>query len=146
MSTTVLNDGHWVIQKTKNRFSAMSIDQAHEQNNALVKGSGGAIGLMQNPVAFRKWLLAGPEQARELDMGIVMDESVVDTVRTIEALGKEQFNTGSYYKSVLVDCTSSIHNPKKRNNLLLFKSLKQKSKSKQSKIVENLKNDVSLFS
>ena len=55
-------NGHWVIQKTKNRFSAMPIDQAHEQNNAIVKGSGGAIGLMKNPVAFRKWLLAGPEQ------------------------------------------------------------------------------------
>ena len=41
---------------------AMPIDQAHKQNNALVKGSGGVIGLMQNPVAFRKWLLAGLEQ------------------------------------------------------------------------------------
>ena len=28
-----------VIQKTANRFSAMPIDQAHEQNNALVKGN-----------------------------------------------------------------------------------------------------------
>ena len=56
--------GHWVVHKTKNRFSAMPIDQAHEQNNAIVKGSGGAVGLTQNPSAFRKWLLAGPEQAR----------------------------------------------------------------------------------
>ena len=30
-------------------FSAIAIDHAHEQNNALVKGHGGAIGLMQNP-------------------------------------------------------------------------------------------------
>ena len=42
----------------------MPIDQAHEQNNAIVKGLGGAVGLTQNPSAFRKWLLAGPEQAR----------------------------------------------------------------------------------
>ncbi len=56
--------GHWVVHKTKNRFSAMPIDQAHEQNNAIVKVSGGAVGLAQNPSAFRKWLLAGPEQAR----------------------------------------------------------------------------------
>ncbi len=42
----------------------MPIDQAHEQNNVVVKGSGGAVGLTQNPSAFRKWLLAGPEQAR----------------------------------------------------------------------------------
>ena len=33
--------GHWVVQKTKNRFSATPIDQAHKQNNAIVKGSGG---------------------------------------------------------------------------------------------------------
>ena len=55
--------GHWVIQKTTNRFSAMPIDQAHEQNNELVKGSGGAVGLTENPSAFRKWMVAGPEQA-----------------------------------------------------------------------------------
>jgi len=59
--------GLWVVCKTENRFSAMPIDQAHEQNNALVKGCGGAIGLMQNPTAFRKWLLTGPEQARLIE-------------------------------------------------------------------------------
>ena len=51
-------------RKQKNRFSATPIDQAHEQNNALIIGSGGAIRLLQNPVTLRKWLLAGPEQAR----------------------------------------------------------------------------------
>ena len=58
--------GHWVVQKTTNRFSAMPIDQAHEQNNAVVKQSGGAVGLTENPSAFRKWMTAGPEQARLL--------------------------------------------------------------------------------
>ena len=42
----------------------MPIDQAHKQNNPVVKGSGGAIGLTQNCTAFKKWLLDGPEQAR----------------------------------------------------------------------------------
>ena len=55
---------HWVVQKTTNRFSSIPIDQAHEQNNALVKGSGGAVGLTENPSAFRKWMTVGPEQAR----------------------------------------------------------------------------------
>ena len=192
--------GHWVINKTRNRFSAMPIDQAHEQNNAVVKGSGGAVGLMQSPSALRKWLLVGPEQARmieelekqflneiggtylhhdegpstqksfhshvlslietisgmgnpflehsqeliALDTAIIMDESVVETVRTIESLGKEQFK--SFYKDVLLDCTTSIHNAIKKNNLSLFKCPKPKSKSKQAKAIENLKNDVSLFS
>jgi len=46
-------DGHWVISKTKHPFSSMPIDQAHEQENRNVKGSGGAVGLTENPVAFR---------------------------------------------------------------------------------------------
>lgn len=44
----------------------MPIDQAHKQNKELVKGSGGAVGLTENPFAFRKWTVAGPEQARLL--------------------------------------------------------------------------------
>ena len=55
----------WVVSKTFNKFSFMPMDQAHEQNK-LVKGSGGAIGLTENPIAFRRWMIAGPEQARLL--------------------------------------------------------------------------------
>jgi len=62
---SILNElGHWVINKTSNRFSAIPIDQPHEQNNAVVKGSGGAVGLTENPVAFKKWMISGSEQAR----------------------------------------------------------------------------------
>ena len=42
------NSGKFVVHKTRNKFSAMAIDQCHEQNNAMVKGSGGAIGLRQS--------------------------------------------------------------------------------------------------
>jgi len=56
-------NGHWVIQKTIRRFSAMPIDQAHEQNNEIIKSTGGAIGLTENPSTFR---VSGPEQARIL--------------------------------------------------------------------------------
>ena len=56
----------WVVQKTQNKFSSMPIDQAHEQSNEHVKGSGGAVGLTENPSAFRRWMVAGPEQARLL--------------------------------------------------------------------------------
>ena len=34
------------------------------KNNEKVKGLGGAIGLTENPAAFRKWMVSGPEQAR----------------------------------------------------------------------------------
>ncbi len=37
--------GHWVVFKTTNRISAIPIDQAHKNNNDIVKGSGGLVGL-----------------------------------------------------------------------------------------------------
>ena len=55
---------HWVLSKTTNKFSTIPFDQAHEQENKVVKGSGGAIGLTENPIAFRRWILSGPELAR----------------------------------------------------------------------------------
>ena len=56
----------WVLRKTHNKFSCIPIDQAHEQNNELVKGSGGVVGLTENPKAFRRWMVAGPKQVRFL--------------------------------------------------------------------------------
>ena len=47
-------NGHFTIKKTGNAFSAMALDQAHEQNNAAVKGDGGAVGLMENPSALKR--------------------------------------------------------------------------------------------
>ena len=58
------NAGHFTVQKTKRVFSAIPIDQAHEQNNACVKGDGGAVGLTEDPSALRRWMVAGPEVAR----------------------------------------------------------------------------------
>ena len=59
-----LKSGKFVVHKTSNKISAMSVDQCHEQNNAVVKGSGGAIGLTGIPGALRLWMVAGPEIAR----------------------------------------------------------------------------------
>ena len=56
--------GNFSVNKTGNKFSAMALDQRHEQNNATVKESGGAIGLLTNPSALRSWMVAGPEIAR----------------------------------------------------------------------------------
>ena len=38
-------------------FSSILIDQAHKQNNKLVKQPGGAIGLTENTQAFKSGLL-----------------------------------------------------------------------------------------
>ena len=73
--------GNFAVCKTHRKFSAMSIDQAHEQNNALVKGGGGAVGLTQNPAALRKWMCGGPEIARLIkEFESAMEESSSDNV------------------------------------------------------------------
>ena len=61
-----LQHSSWVLSKTSHKFSAIPFDQAHEQENKIVKGAGGAVGLTENPTAFRRWMLSGPEMARLL--------------------------------------------------------------------------------
>ena len=46
---TQFSIGHIVVQKTINMFSAMAVDQCHEQVNALIKSDGGAVGLTESP-------------------------------------------------------------------------------------------------
>ena len=58
------SNGNWVVSKTGKAFSAIPFDHAHEQENRSVKGSGGCIGLTENPVAFSHWMLSGPELSR----------------------------------------------------------------------------------
>lgn len=55
----------WVSLKSSiNKLSNMPKDQAHEQNNSILKGLGGIIGILENPEALRRWMVAGPEVAR----------------------------------------------------------------------------------
>ena len=56
--------GKFVVQKSQHRFSMMSLDQNHEQENEMIKGDGGAVGLTECPTALRRWMIAGPEIAR----------------------------------------------------------------------------------
>ena len=53
-----------VAHKTNRPFSAMALDQTHEQANANVKSDGGAVGLTDNPNALQRWMVAGPEMSR----------------------------------------------------------------------------------
>ena len=39
-----------MLGASENLLSCMPLDQAHEQNNKLVKDSGGNVGLSENPV------------------------------------------------------------------------------------------------
>ena len=59
-------NGGFVFQKMCRPFSAIAHDQAHEQCNAMVKRSGGAVGLASNPGALSRWVTAGPQIVRVL--------------------------------------------------------------------------------
>ena len=48
------NAGNFTMQKTRKVFSSIPTDQAHEQDDALIKGDGGAVGLTDNPSALRR--------------------------------------------------------------------------------------------
>ena len=42
----------------------MTIEQAHELANVVIKGEGGAVGITEDPFALRWWMIAGPEVSR----------------------------------------------------------------------------------
>ena len=56
--------GAFAVQKSKNAFSAIALGHAHEQENASIKGEGGAVGLTENPSALQRWMIGRPEIAR----------------------------------------------------------------------------------
>ena len=58
------SSGSFLVHKTKRPFSAIALDHAHEQENASIKGDGGAVGLTENPAALRRWMVSGPEVVR----------------------------------------------------------------------------------
>ena len=60
-------NGKFVVHKSSRQFSAVAIDQAHEQANAVIKGDGGAIGMTEDPSALRRWMIAGPEVSHLVD-------------------------------------------------------------------------------
>ena len=78
-----------------------------------------------------------------LDTRRVMPESVVETVRTAEELGKAQYK--QFLENHLNDNVNEFNDTIHRNNLQLMNHGSNKSKLKTSKIV-NLNNDCSLFS
>ena len=53
-----------MFQKTQRFFSLITLDHNHEQQNEIIKGDGGALGLTENPTALKRWMVAGPKIAR----------------------------------------------------------------------------------
>jgi len=52
--------GKFTVKKSDKRFSAMAMDQNHEQCNATVKGRGGVIGLFHKQEALNRWMISQP--------------------------------------------------------------------------------------
>lgn len=75
-------NGNFVVHKSCRNFSAMAIDQAHEQANAVIKGDGGAIGVTEDPSALRRWMVAGPEVSRLVSEYEAASEAKDATVNT----------------------------------------------------------------
>ena len=58
-----VHEGLFVIHKTETLLG-LALDQAHEQNNSLVRSDGDAAGLTENSRALRRWMVAGPKISR----------------------------------------------------------------------------------
>ena len=85
------------VQKTKNRFSLMAMDQAHEQLNAKIKGNGGAVGLFDNKNSLNRWMTAGPVISDIIDeflvsCGLTESESIVGLHHEECKMFKVRFN------------------------------------------------------
>ena len=106
-------EGIFVVRKSRRTFSAIALDQAHEQNNATVKGEAGAIGLTQNPDALRRWMVSGPEMVRmasEFEDTIHHRKATLETSRHHEQTNSCQ-STFAKHVSSMVDAIDELGNP-----------------------------------
>ena len=53
-------NGFFTVRKTNCVFLNMGIDQAHEENNKILKTASGVIGILDNRTALLKWAICGP--------------------------------------------------------------------------------------
>ena len=93
-----------MVQKSQHRFSKMSLDQNHEQENEMIKGDGGAVGLTESPMALRRWMVSGLEIARlvkESEATFDVRHSTADT-RHHEQVPSVQANFGKHVKAMVV--------------------------------------------
>jgi len=52
------------VDKTNPAFFSLPIGQVHEQNNKIVKGDGGAIGLTESSTQLLRWMVSEPEMSK----------------------------------------------------------------------------------
>ena len=116
-------NGHFVISKTENPFSSIAIDQAHEQNNAVIKGAGGAVGLISQDMdaALRRWEIADPEVVRLLN-----EYEKCHRIGPEIDIGKHHEDYPAFQKMFfadmnnLFDCFNDICNPFEEDELIVL--------------------------
>jgi len=81
---TELKKGNFVVNKTNPAFFSLPIDQAHKQNNKIVKGDGGAIGLAESSTQLLCWMVSGPEISRIITDFELSQELVRNTAKQEE--------------------------------------------------------------
>ena len=74
--------GKFVVHKSSRDFSAMAIDQAHEQANGVIKADGGAIGVTEDPSALRRWMISGPQVSHLVEQYEAASEAKEATEQT----------------------------------------------------------------
>lgn len=79
----------------------------------------------------------------KLDTRDCVDDSVAETIRSLQEVGREKYS--EYREKVIVDRKKSIHDTITKNNLPLFKRQQGRPNSKQKKTISVLQNNVTLF-
>lgn len=154
-------EGKFTVQKTRRIFSSITIDHAHEQNSAAVKGDGGEIGLTQNSNLLCHWTVVGPEVARfisEFEKGMESAHDVEADTQPHEQTKSIQVTFSQHFKA-LVRVMEDMGNSFTENAKDLYK-LDTKEITDQAVVdviqmcemigqnqckVSSLKNDVVLF-
>jgi len=102
--------GNFSFLKTPTKFSRMSLDQLHEQNNKYIKSVSGATSLInrQDDSSLVRWELCGPELSRILQEFETIDTPVSQTFKKHhednETFNKDFLNdTATLYNNFLVN-------------------------------------------
>ena len=108
--------GAFVVNKTRNPFSSIALDHAHEQENASIKGEGGAVGLTESPSALRRWMIGGPEIAAMVKQ--FEEKSLTEKQKPTKHHDQTPSMQSSFLKDVkcLINAVEEMGNPFKEDS------------------------------
>lgn len=102
--------GNFTVKRTARAFSAIAIDQAHEQNNKIIKDEGGAVGIITDQKKLTRWMVDGPEIARVIqEFQCGLKSSSIENLRHHE-------QTASIQQAFLKDVKSLVATINEKGN------------------------------